>query len=515
MSGSWERKFAVACAVVGVALLFLGLSISLVEGRVSSGSYPLIAGVALIVAYGVLDPGALRDLVASRQSRFGSLSVLITALVIGLLVMANVLASRDTRALDLTKSKINTLAPKSIAVVQKADSDIQVTLFFVRGDSGLSDLQALLSRYQAAAGRVKVAVVDPNVNPTQARALNVQVDQTIAIQYHGKTTLLNPGQQAEQDITAAILKLESDQTPVVCWAIGDGERDLKDTAKIQGYSDVAQQIVQDNFTTRDLLLSQAETVPPECGVVVVMGPAKGLSEAGARALTAYLAAGGRLLLALDPWLDAATTAKYNEFLKPFALSFSGGLVVDPDAAHSASNDPTTPAVTQYGNSPIAKNLNNRVAFFPVSSAISGSGGADESVVAVARSSDLSYLIQEPRQDLKKLAGKDLPGPLVLMETVERTPLGGKKQRIVLVGSSSVGENRALASSVVNTQLVTGSLDWLTEQEGLISIPPKPARNPSLTLTQEQQNTNIFVTMLLLPILVVVGGIAVWARRRTR
>jgi len=511
----WERTFAIICGLLGIVLLFLGISISLVEGRVSSGSYPLIAGVALIVAYGVLDPGAVRDLVSSRQSRFGSLSVVITALVIGILVMGNVVASRDTHALDLTRSHLNTLAPKSIAVARKADSDLQVTLFFGRGDSGLSDLQALLARYQAASAHVKVSVVDPNVNPEQARALNVQAAQTIAIQYQGRTTLLNPGQQSEQDITAAILKLESNVTPEVCWTIGDGERDLKDTAAIQGYSEAAQQVVKDNFTTKDLLLSQAETVPADCSLVVVMGPSKSLSEAGTRALTAYLAGGGKLLMALDPWLDATTTSRYNELLKPFGLSFSGGLVVDPDAAHSASNDPTTPAVTQYGNSPIARDLNNRVAFFPVSDAILGKGGADASVVAVASSSDLSYLIQEPRQDIKKQGTRDKTGPHVLMATIEKTPAGGKKQRIVLLGSSSMGENRALASSVVNTQLLTGSLDWLAEQDSLISIPPKAGRNPALTLTQEQQNLNVFVTMLLLPILIVAGGISVWARRRSR
>lgn len=514
MSGGWERRFAVLCAVVGAALLFLGVSISVVEGRVSSGSYPLIAGVALLVAYAVLDPTSLRDLVSSRQSRFGTLSVLVTGLVMGLLVMGNVLVSRDSRALDLTRTQANTLAPKSIAVAGQLDSELQIILFFARTDSGLSDLQALVARYQAASPRIRFSVVDPYLNPEQVRALNVQAPQTVALQYHGKTSLLNSGQQSEQDITAAILKLESNQTPVVCWTIGDGERDLKDTGSIQGYSEAAQQIVKDNYTTKDLLLSQSEAIPSECGVVVLMGPSKGLSDAGTRALTSYLAAGGKLLLALDPWLDAATTTRYNELLKPFAVGFTGGLVVDPDAAHSASNDPTTPAVTQYGRSPIVRDLNNRVSFFPVSDGINATGNSEESVVQVARSSDLSFLIQDPRQDLKQQPGKDRAGPQVLMATVEKAPPGGRKQRIVLLGSSSVGENRALASSVVNTQLLTGSLDWLSEQESLISIPPKAGRNPSLTLTQEQQNLNVFITMLLLPVLVVAGGLVVWARRRS-
>jgi len=102
-----------------------------------------------------------------------------------------------------------------------------------------------------------------------------------------------------------------------------------------------------------------------------------------------------------------------------------------------------------------------------------------------------------------------------METSERAPGGtaSKASRVVLVGTASLGENRALEFSVVNRQLLVGSLDWLSAQENLIAIPAKPNRNPSLALTQEQQNLNVFVTLLLLPLLAGVGGLLVWARRR--
>jgi len=59
--------------------------------------------------------------------------------------------------------------------------------------------------------------------------------------------------------------------------------------------------------------------------------------------------------------------------------------------------------------------------------------------------------------------------------------------------------------------LTGSLNYLTEQEQLISIPPKPAGPPTLALTQEQTNLNLWITLLVLPVLVVCGGLAVWWR----
>src|SRR5207302_1755789 len=103
----WERPAAVFSAVLGLILLGVGGAILSIQGRLTTTSgYPLIAGVALLIAYALLDPAALRDLVKSRRSRFGTLSVLLTGLVIGILVLANVLAARSTQSLDLTRFRV-------------------------------------------------------------------------------------------------------------------------------------------------------------------------------------------------------------------------------------------------------------------------------------------------------------------------------------------------------------------------------------------------------------------------
>jgi len=263
---------------------------------------------------------------------------------------------------------------------------------------------------------------------------------------------------------------------------------------------------------RDLLLSQATAVPPDCDVVAIVGPTKAMTDPTLKMLIDYLAKGGRLLLALDPWREAAVTSSYNSALAAYGLTLNGGLVV-PETAQAARGEPTAIAITNYGSSPIVKDLSNRVSFFPESTSIDSTGTADATVTPVAQTSANAYLVETPRQPPFTQQSGDKSGMFTIMETAERTPAGAKKSRVVVVGSSAFAENNVFQAAAVNIQLLTGSLNYLTEQEQLISIPPKPAGTPPLALTQEQANLNLWITLLLLPVLVVLGGMAVWWRRR--
>ncbi len=110
MSGGFERRAAVACAGLGVVLLLTALAFVLVDGGLAPRTaYLLLAAVALVLVDVLVDPGLVSALVRSPRSRRGSLSVLGVAAVVGVLVGANVLASRATPAADLTRSSLYTL----------------------------------------------------------------------------------------------------------------------------------------------------------------------------------------------------------------------------------------------------------------------------------------------------------------------------------------------------------------------------------------------------------------------
>jgi ABC-type uncharacterized transport system involved in gliding motility auxiliary subunit len=513
-----ERRLALVCAVLGVLLLFAGVSFVVVEGGlVPSTSFTLIAGVALLIAYAVLDPRAAGDLIRSRRARFGSLSVVISAIVIGILVAVNVLGSHGTAAADLTKARLYTLSPKSVLVTKKLSSDLVVTGFY-RPDEQQSkrDVQTLLGLYRQQSPHVKPRFVDADQNSALAQRLGVTIPGSIVLQYKEKPpVVLSLASQSESDVTAAILRLEASRSPVVCWAAGDGERNLKQSDAATGYSAVADLLRTSNYQVQDVLIAQ-QGVPSSCEVLALVGVIRPLGDSTVAAIGDYLNGGGKLLLAVDPWLagGARVLATANAVLKPYGVSFDGGLVVEGDTAHSATNDPTVPVAFDYGQSPITKDLARKYVFLPSTTSISGTASGSATSVNLITSTDKAYEIAQSRDNVNRQAA-DKAGPFTLMQTIEQKRSNGKLTRIVLSGTSSIAENRAMPPNAggSNPDLILGSVDWLSQQDALIAINPKPSQAQPLSLSDRDLRFNQLLTLLVLPGLVVAAGLVVMYRRR--
>jgi ABC-type uncharacterized transport system involved in gliding motility auxiliary subunit len=410
-----------------------------------------------------------------------------------------------------------TLSPKSELILGRLDSDLVVTGFF-RPDQSDSKRQVrdLLSLYQQRSPHVKVRFEDPDQNAAHALSLGVTISGSIVLQYKSKPAVVLPlASQSESDVTGAILRLETNRTPTICWGAGDGERDLKDADQANGYTAAAELLRTSNYQTQDLLLSQQAQIPDTCDVVAVVGVRRPLSDVSIKALQTFVAVGGKLLFAFDPWpADPRILASVNAVFAPLGVSFSGGLVVEGDAAHQAANDPTTPVAFDFGASPISKDLARKFVFFLQPTGITGQPAGGFQSVELVKTTDKAYEIGQPRDNAQQRPG-DKGGPFVLMETLEQAQSSGKKGRVVLVGTSAIAANRALPpnSSGANPDLLLASLDWLSEQEDLIGISPKPPRATPLSLTDAQERFNYLLTLVLLPLVIIGAGVLVMLRRR--
>ncbi|MBO0704857.1 MAG: GldG family protein, partial [Candidatus Dormibacteraeota bacterium] len=502
----------------GVALLLIAATVGLGGGEHGGQPvYLLIAGAALIIASVAIDPRWPREVWGTRQARFGSLSVFVTAVLLGILVAVNVAASRSSASADLTRAGLYTLSPQSVHTVQQLRSDLTITGFY-RPDQASDErqMQDLLARYESASPRVKVRFLDADANAALARQYGVDIAGSVVLQYESrKPVVLTLASQSEADVTGAIARLVTNRTPVLCWAQGDGERSLGDGDQTNGYSTAQGVLQSSNYQVQGYLLSQEPRVPSSCSVVAVVGPTNPISGTGRAALQAYVDGGGRLLLAFDPWVsrDGAALRSVNTLLQPYGVGFDGGLVVEGDTSRSATNDPSTPVAVDFGDSPIGQGLAGRYVYFPHPTPIVGDGGGQLYQTKIASTSSSSYRIAQPRQQLQRQDG-DQGGSFPLLETLEAGQ-SAAGPRLVLVGTSGFADNQVMPpnGAGANQDLLLSSLDWLTNQEGLIGIAPKPNQAQPLQVTGADVRLNYLVTLVVIPGLILLLGAGVFLRRR--
>ena len=85
-------------------------------------------------------------------------------------------------------------------------------------------------------------------------------------------------------------------------------------------------------------------------------------------------------------------------------------------------------------------------------------------------------------------------------------------RLVVVGDSDFASN-SVAGMGGNRDMFLNMVNWLAQQENLISVRPRNPEDRRITLTAGQDQMIFWFTMLILPGLIFLAGIQTWWRRR--
>jgi ABC-type uncharacterized transport system involved in gliding motility auxiliary subunit len=85
-------------------------------------------------------------------------------------------------------------------------------------------------------------------------------------------------------------------------------------------------------------------------------------------------------------------------------------------------------------------------------------------------------------------------------------------RIAVFGDSDMASNRYYNLSG-NGNFFLNTANWLTEESDLISIQPKTSNPRAVQLSPSQGKLIFWVSVIILPLLVLAIGISIWVRRR--
>lgn len=514
--------------LVGLFALIVAGIFYLIDPKLELYIRPLLAiGVVLVAAFLVGVSGELRLLMQGRGARYGTnTGIMIVAFVVSVF-FANCLVIRVNQRWDVTESSQFALSPQTVKVLQGLTRTITVTAFY---SPELSDRAAkdLLKEYSNRSERFVLqpgsdeGVVDPLRQPALTNKYNVRQDGSIIFEAGSDKQTVS--RVDEQTFTSAILKVTRGQQKKLYMLVGHGEREYNDFRET-GYGEIGQALRDDNYVIESLNLVLSSTVPSDAAVLVVANPARTLADAEKVAVADFLRKGGKALFLLEP----RTRTGLEEVLAEWAVELRDGIVVDP--ASSLREDPSTPVVQRFNFTDITRDLG--LAFFPRTMVISSpvefgtvitpARSLDQliSVEPLASSSAGSWLESNPDQ-AQFNAGEDLPGPLPLAVQVgpaaflrgAREPESPRRTRIVVFGDADFASNRYLSQAPFNNRdLVANAVNWLAEEEDLISIRTKPRDVRRMFLGPLESNLIFISSTVLLPLAVLVAGAVVWWRRR--
>lgn len=435
---------------------------------------------------------------------------LFAALLLGLAALLAFLAHEYRFQHDLTHGGRNTLSAPTLDVLKQLDGPVAFTAYAlphsVRGQDVHKWVRDALRPYQHAKPDVTVAVVDPREDPKAAVAAGVQTANELTIEYRKRTERLALGELGnEQAIANALMRLARGAERLVLWLEGHGERRLNGVAN-HDLGEFGRQLQLKGLKLNSLNLSLAQEVPANAAVLVVASPQVDLLPAEVEKITRYLAAGGNLLWLVDP----GPLRGMQPIAEAVGMVLTPGVVVDPEARRF-NTSPTIAVGASYGRHAIT-NVLSKNTFFPNSRQI-GAADLDE-----WRATPLVDVAQRGWVETGKLEGKiafdkdrDFAGPVNVATAFERV-VGDRSQRVVAVGTGEFLAN-AYLGNVGNLDLGINMVNWLTGDDRMITLQPRPSPDASLDVDPTMLYLLAFTFLLVLPLAFTITGAVIWWRRR--
>jgi ABC-type uncharacterized transport system involved in gliding motility auxiliary subunit len=515
---------------LGVALVFAAVAIRFLKPEYQQYYNGLaIAGLVCTLLYILSQWREIGQSFSGRQARYGSLAAASVLVVLGILIAINYISAKHNRRWDLTAARQFSLSDQTKKVLQDLKEPVRIRVF-ARSEE-FQRFRDRLDEYTYQSKLVTAEYIDPEKRPGVAQQYGVTSLGTVVFDYKGRNEKVTS--DGEQELTNGLIKVVQGRTPKVYFTQGHGEKDTV-SAERSGYNAISSALTNGNFVVEKIALAQVTAVPPDADVVVIAGPRTDFLGPEVDILKAYLNRGGKLFVMLDPVLkaDQPQPAALQGLLKDWGIDAGNDVVLDVSGmGRLIGTDESVPVAVSYPSHPITENFNLLTAYPLARSMTPIEGGANghtaQKIVETSASSWAETNLKSlTSAEPAKIDGNDKKGPISLGAAVSgpaaeapATPAPKEGEapkktevRIVAFGDSDFASNAALGVQG-NRDLFLNTINWLAQQENLIAIRPRDPEDRRITLTADQERRIFYLTVLIVPGLILLAGVQTWWRRR--
>jgi hypothetical protein len=326
-----EQWLAWLCGLGALALAFYFLDSSLtfqLTGKTFEQGWPRLSGIvavlwpALLVSsvlpmlFGELSLATMKraPVVDLGRVKAAMLSALGLSFALVLCFAVGYVSSERDVKIDLAYFRTAKAGEATRKLVQALDKPVKVALFFPPANEVREEVDSYFGDLTGKSKFLVVESYDHALHPQKARELGVSGNGAIVIQREGLKEQISIPLQLEQ-ARGQLRKLDEEvhkriigvtrPNRIVYFTQGHDERGFTPTGEGDQRGTVAglkELLTNQNFQPKELGAAQglAADVPPDAGVVMIIGPRKPFLKEETDALLRYLEKKGRLLIALDP-----------------------------------------------------------------------------------------------------------------------------------------------------------------------------------------------------------------------
>ena len=482
-------------------------------------------------------------------------------LIFFLLTAINWIGFRHYKRWDVSRDQKYALSDKTKRFLDTIKGKMRVTVFFSPNTPISGDVANLLTEYQySAKGKIDVENIDPQRNLSRAKEMFdkykvVSDESLLVLDYEGRNKTVKASEMAEIDssgmamgegarvtafkgeqaITSAMMDLVEGKKNTIGYITGHKEPSISEPSPMALMQQQQQApspisvlktfIENENIKFQELNLFNEPQIPADIKTIMIVGPQYDLSEREMKLLHDFWNKQGRILLLVDP---SSKTPKLNGFLNEL------GVKVNDDRLMAFVRTGIEELAlirdvyaTFLGNSPITKRLADvKAVFF---------GGTSSITIEPDRvrqaNIQLQPLVQAQKgyfaetdyntTDQNKLqadAKKAPDSPLTIGVSIEKGGSADERvqmnsSRMVVVSNATFIQDNAVTQDQQALDFISGCANWLLNREQLIGIAPKVPKTLTFNLNDDALRSLRWIVLVLIPLVFVVIGAAVWWQRR--
>ena len=453
----------------------------------------------------------------------GSYSLVMTAVVLAILIVANIFVSAMPTTLtkyDISSSKLYSITSNTKVVVNNLQQDVTI-YWVVQADEEDEIIENLLGKYESLSSHIDVVKKNPDVFPTFTQSYTDEAvpNNSLIVESGERYRYISVNDiylsedaysyyatdfDGEGAITSAIDYVVTEDLPQLYVLEGHGEGDLPTT--------FAESLEKENVVLNTISLLTVDEIPEDADALMIYAPQSDISEAETTMLKDYTANGGKLLVIAGPVPDADFT-NLNSLLSDYGVTMNEGIVIE-GSRENYTGYPEMLLPNMESHSITDPLIEDRYyPIVPLSQGMTIGSTSNGTVTELMYTSGYAFSkVAGFELDTYEYEEGDIEGPFTVALTIDTN---GGGQIVWFSASDFLDDMYNAYSSGANVDLAMNAVSSLLGEREAISIRSKSFNYNYLTISEDTASTLKLLMIGVFPLTYLGIGICVIVSKRRK